>query len=1145
MPFPTEPSFDFFNTSRQPAKGAPVPVSSVLEYELMLLHGVRLEPTGDDAQRELRFRAAVHALPGGDERTAICLSGGGVRSATFCLGVLQGLAERRWLDKFHYMSSVSGGGYIASWLSSWISRNDGDVAGVLNDLAPARTGAARQEKPEPDQVRRLRAYSNYMSPVHGFSIDLITLIATFVRNLTLHWLMLLPLLAALVMVPRLNLAMTFRAGPWLSSHDAGLGLWCASMVLLAWGLWGTLTSLPSFAPQAGKKDMFMAKCFGPMCLAAVAQSWAIPRLAAPDLFSAHLFWAAVYVGALVTTVGQLLALRPRLRAADGQLGKKLLAACGAGAIAGALLFYVIKKFAQLALMEHYAPNDMLAAGLYSVFCIPALLAAGWLTITIYVGLSQRFSNEDDREWWARASAWIFWTCLIWIFSNAVVIFGPYLLLQSPWTKLLGASAGGMGVATGLYGYWSKHGQRLTRRVKSVFAIAGERVLELAAAIFITALLVVTSFALAMMGDLRHLKSSAIFANTRLCAHLDTYYAIQTTQTDLGRQFLVLIVLVGVGLVASRYFGTNTFSLHSMYGNRLVRAYLGAARERRTPNPFTGFDPDDNVQMEALDPLQTPPPASPPAPPPRLYHVINIALNLVKPSTDKLDWQQRKAASFTVTPHFTGSKGTRYQRSDFYSSGKGISLARAMTISGAAASSSMGYHTSTLIAFVMTFFNVRLGWWLPNPGLTDAKALQRSEPPLGAMSIVTESLGATTAESDFVYLSDGGHFENLGLYEMVRRRCRRIVVVDASCDPKYEFEDLENAIRKIRIDFGISIVFPDGLPTPAWTRGEQNRHKHSAHGVIRYATVDGPGTDGSIIYIKPLLSGNEPLDITRYAAKADKAQLNPFPHHSTADQFFDEVQFESYRALGYHSVMADFPQGETWKVFPAGAVDASEEQLAAAERSADNPDGGAPSLSAAAGAVRAAGQAGLLWTAIAATGALGAGVVGALGAGVVGTLALRDGGEVALKQGGEVAISKESLDELRKIFQPREADPAAAAHIADLTLQLQNLRQSIIDNSTVNTRTGNDISQLINRQITLINNLNSTSNAQTLTDIKKALLAMSDKLPAGKDYSDAIKAILGQLVILDKTLQTESAKVTAEIHRTNSRAHVRGGDGTRP
>lgn len=986
------------------------------------------------------------------------------------------------------------------------------------------------EKPEPDQVRQLRAYSNYMSPVHGFSIDLITLIATFIRNLTLHWLMLLPLLAALVMLPRLNLAMTFRAGPWFSSYTAGVCFLGVMMGLLLWGLGEALTSLPSYAPQAGKENTFMKRCFGPMCCAAIVQSWAIPRVVTPDFFTTNMLWIAVCVGAVVTTTAQLLALRPQSNTPDAKSGKKMLAAFGVGAIAGALMFHVIKKFSQLALMEHYAPNDMLAAGLYSVFCVPALLAAGWLTITIYVGLAQRFSDEDDREWWARASAWIFWTCLAWMFSNAVVIFGPYLLLQSPWTKLLGASAGGMGVVTGLYGYWSKSGQRLTRKVKSAFAIAGEHVLQLAAAIFITALLIVTSFVLAMIGDLQHLTLGAIFANTRLCANLDTYYAIQTTQAGLGGQFFIFAGSVIIGLIASRYFGTNTFSLHSMYGNRLVRAYLGAARDKREPDPFTGFDPNDNLQMKELDPLKTPPPRPPPRP--RLYHVINIALNLVKPSNEDLAWQQRKAASFTVTPHFTGSKGTEYQRSDFYSSEKGISLARAMTISGAAASSSMGYHTSTLIAFVMTFFNVRLGWWLPNPALKDVKALQRSEPPLGSMSILTESLGATTAKSDFVYLSDGGHFENLGLYEMVRRRCRRIVVVDASCDPKYEFEDLENAIRKIRTDFGVSIVFPDGLPTPAWTRGAQNRHKHSAHGVIRYSTVDGSCPDGSIIYIKPLLSGNEPLDITRYAAKADKAQMNPFPHHSTADQFFDEVQFESYRALGYHSVMADFPQGEYWKRFPAGAVDASEEQLAAAERAADNAGAGAPPM-AAADAVRAAGQAGLLWTTIAATGALGAGVVG--------TLALQKGGEVALAKGGEVAFSKETLDELRKILQAREGDPAVAALIIELTAQLKKLQQSIIDNSTVNNQISNDLGQLLNKQITLINTLDNTKSAQTLSDIKGTLLTISAKLPAEKDYSAAIGAISAQLAVLDQTLKAQ----TDEIHKTNTRAHVRGGDGARP
>ena len=1129
MPSPTDPGFNPFDLRSPPMRSKPVPVATVLEEELLLLHGVGLPSGTGDAQRELDFRAAVHALPDGMERTAICLSGGGVRSATFCLGVLQALAERKWLDKFHYMSSVSGGGYIASWLSSWITQKNGDVKAVLDELAPARTGAAaRQEQSEPCQVSRLRAYSNYMSPVYGFSIDLITLIATFIRNLTLHWLVLLPLLAALVMVPRLNLAIIFRAGPQLSTPTVGLTLWGASMALLLLGLAGTLKNLPSSAQKHQKKDRFLTHCFVPMCLAAMLQSWAIPRLAIPGLYTGWAFGMAAYAGAVVTTSAQFLALQRRRQimgpgTAKGHIGQQLFAAFGAGAIAGALLFYVFKKFAQLALTEHYAPNDMLTTGLYAVFCIPALLASGWLTITIYVGLSQRFSKEDDREWWARASAWIFWTCLLWIFSNAVVLFGPYLLLQSPWTKLLGASAGGMGVATGIYGYWSKHGERLARKVRSVFAIAGERVLELAAAVFITALLIATSFVLALPGDLQHLKPDAIFANARLCAHLDTYYAIQTTQTSLERQSIVLAALVVVGLVASRYFGTNTFSLHSMYGNRLVRAYLGAARALRAPDPFTGFDPDDNVHMKSLYR----------APPTRLYHVINIALNLVKPSTEKLDWQQRKAASFTVTPRYCGSKGTMYQPSHLYSSEGGISLARAMTISGAAASSSMGYHTSTLIAFVMTFFNVRLGWWLPNPGLTDAHALQRSEPPLGSMSILTESLGATTAASDFVYLSDGGHFENLGLYEMVRRRCRRIVVVDASCDPKYEFEDLENAIRKIRIDFGISIVFPDGLPTPAWSRGEKNKHKHSAHGVIRYATVDGPCADGSLIYIKPLLAGNEPLDITRYAAKAGKAQAHPFPHHSTADQFFDEVQFESYRMLGYHSVMTDFPDGEAWKVFPHGAADASEEQLAAAGRPAGDT-GGAP-FPAAADAVRDAGRAGLLWTTIAATGALS----------VAGTLALREGGEVALKKGDEIAISQASLDEIRKIVLAREGDTSVAAHIAGLTVLLQNLQQSIVDNSTVNRNTSNAIGQLINQQITLINAVDNTRSEQTLTDIKQALATLPGRLPAGKDYSEAIKDIIGKLDKLGGTLERQTNKIADEIHRTNSRAHVRGNDGTRP
>jgi hypothetical protein len=156
-------------------------------------------------------------------------------------------------------------------------------------------------------------------------------------------------------------------------------------------------------------------------------------------------------------------------------------------------------------------------------------------------------------------------------------------------------------------------------------------------------------------------------------------------------------------------------------------------------------------------------------------------------------------------------------------------------------------------------------------------------------------GNTTARTRFVNLSDGGHFENLGLYEMVRRRCHCIIVSDAGCDPAYTFEDLSNAVRKIRIDFSIPIEFPpDGLGMSVAGQGTANRH--IAIGTIRYSAVDGPVADGVLIYMKATLSGDEPVDVLNYA------RSHPiFPHESTANQFFTEAQFESYRVLGLHTL----------------------------------------------------------------------------------------------------------------------------------------------------------------------------------------------------------------------------------------------------
>jgi hypothetical protein len=247
----------------------------------------------------------------------------------------------------------------------------------------------------------------------------------------------------------------------------------------------------------------------------------------------------------------------------------------------------------------------------------------------------------------------------------------------------------------------------------------------------------------------------------------------------------------------------------------------------------------------------------------------------------------------------------------YAGDDGISLGTTMAVSGAAASPNMGYYSTPAVTFLMTLFNARLGWWLGNPGWAGAKRVLRggaawnrrgpvfhtSNPSPLIPPIFREMVGLTTDSESLVYLSDGGHFENLGLYEMVLRRCRLIVVVDASCDEKCDLADLGNAIRRVRVDLGVPIEFEHPFPILPRKPGEKfaEGSRHTARARVRYSAAEGSAEDGVLIYVKPALSGDEPEDVFAYAQKGPT-----FPHESTIDQFFDEPQFESYRALGAHS-----------------------------------------------------------------------------------------------------------------------------------------------------------------------------------------------------------------------------------------------------
>ena len=163
-------------------------------------------------------------------------------------------------------------------------------------------------------------------------------------------------------------------------------------------------------------------------------------------------------------------------------------------------------------------------------------------------------------------------------------------------------------------------------------------------------------------------------------------------------------------------------------------------------------------------------------------------------------------------------------------------------------------------------------------------------------LVNELFARANDTSNYVYLSDGGHFDNMGLYELVRRHCRYIVICDSEEDGDLSFDGIGMAIRKCRVDFGVEISLD---LRPLEHVGEtQYSSAHCVAGTVRYP--EDPGAPGTVVYIKSTLTGDEPGDVLNY-----KKEHAVFPHDSTLNQWFTESQFESYRRLGQHVAFSVF------------------------------------------------------------------------------------------------------------------------------------------------------------------------------------------------------------------------------------------------
>jgi hypothetical protein len=942
----------------------------------------------------------------------LALSGGGIRSATFGLGVLEGLKSHGLLEKIGYLSTVSGGGYIGAWLSANCKRAV-ERKNVVNkclknpnepidpNYAEAYTGDKKKfvdasedwlnkQANWTESIRHLRRYSNYLSPKMGFlSADSWSMAAVWIRNTLLVQLTVIFAIALLLLLPRLLfygfkiwplvgilrwttvvlfvLAIAGIAGnqwqlnknihvPFLRSEcwagglaaailclgiAVGLGLqfdfdpftndrinWFVAapvsffLVLTGFCLLPTAVKLIGFI---GIKSHIWRKDDAPQRIN-YSQGWVQALVVIPIMVTGYLL-AAVLWGQttgeqtpnefkMLDSFSGIFMLAWRywpfpLSVALVSLwliswfskreGKMGLFIALVAPIPAVMVLYVL-LCAIILMMHGWAhpqPKVMLQAdpyeGIWLAFIwAPAMvLYAFSLAIVMLIGMMGRQSTEPGREWWSRLGAWLGIYGFAWMVIAVAAVYGPKwaaLILDSgTWkgtsvivgwlvTTLAGLFAGKSDLTGGVR-QMAKSEKTTTKKLLDLFA-------TVVPFIFIAGLFIGISTGLHLI--LLSISGKDWGWDAVSDLHLRHWEYMSGSPDTVV--WLLVTAFACLFLLAWRV-DINEFSLNAFYRSRLSRCYLGAARflaGERSPQKFTEFDENDDMRLADLGRIDDQKrPVGP-------LHIVNCALNLG--GSSDLALHTRHCASFTLTPYAVGSSYLSkdpstevrvplgYQPIDKYGGRDNQpTLAQAISISGAAASPNMGYHTSPMVAFLLTVFNVRLGWWFPNP----KKSLKSSSPWFSLRYLVKELFGGADDKSNYLMISDGGHFENLAAYELIRRQCRLIIISDAECDPELKFEGLARLIRMCKLDFGTDIRINDVNNIRLKTKSNWSRFRFAV-GRIDY----GNDKSGVLIYLKASMNGSEDTAIRQYLDSHPE-----FPHESTSDQFYDEDQFDSYRRLG--------------------------------------------------------------------------------------------------------------------------------------------------------------------------------------------------------------------------------------------------------
>ncbi|HSL82470.1 MAG TPA: hypothetical protein VLF66_06805, partial [Thermoanaerobaculia bacterium] len=447
----------------------PLDTAQALAEEYRALRpGVELPgvgPGGPAGPAELA--EAVHRDP--EPLAALCISGGGIRSATFALGVVQGLAERGLLGRFDYLSTVLGGGYLGGLLSAWAHR-----AGGIARVAPRLSRDAPPPGPgEPDPVGHLREYNSYLSPRRGvFSSDTWTLVATVLRNVVLNWLVLVPLLMLVSMAPRFYLsvlafpelvygAAIYRGGepdyslPLLNAVSDSV--WVQLVLpVLAGGLFAlALFNILRFLPGVGGRDHtrndFLRQVLAPLGGAVLSFLAFDSLFYLGDHFVAQsnllpvVLWTSVAAGlawlAFLLFHRRPLGERVRLLFGPLSLGMAFMAA-GIGVATWLTTNFVL-----------WSPNPDTDTSWAAYVTVgpPLVLLGHWFGTVLFMGLGSRFLSDEDREWNSRAAGNVLIACVGWAGICGVVLVLPRWVLDVSWVNGAVAAVGAASAAVSAFG----------------------------------------------------------------------------------------------------------------------------------------------------------------------------------------------------------------------------------------------------------------------------------------------------------------------------------------------------------------------------------------------------------------------------------------------------------------------------------------------------------------------------------------------------------------------------------------------------------------------------------------------------------------------------------------------------------------------